>query len=137
MGQTTDQIESHIEKTRHDLGANLEELEKKVKDVTDWRYHFRNHPMSLMGAAFGGGILLATMLGGKRRPQPYTASKPPSAAPVKQRAGETWDQIKDALLGVAATRVTDFVGELVPGFTDEFRGRVKREPASPPPPYLT
>ena len=41
MGETTDQIEAHIEQTRENLGANLEELEQKVRSVADWRQHFR------------------------------------------------------------------------------------------------
>jgi hypothetical protein len=132
VGQTTDQIESHIEKTRDDLGANLHELEQKVKEVTDWRYHFRNHPMTLIGAAFGGGILLATMVSRTRN----TTNAVPASAPVRHRATETWDVIKDALVGVAAARVTDFVGELVPGFADEYASRVRRNPPSPAPPFL-
>ena len=42
MGQTTHQIEAHIENTREDLGSDLHELERKVKDVTDWKQHFQN-----------------------------------------------------------------------------------------------
>ena len=61
MGQTTRQIEAHIEDTREDLGANLNELEQKVKSVTDWKQQFRSNPMTMLGVAFGGGILLATM----------------------------------------------------------------------------
>jgi hypothetical protein len=121
VGDTTNQIESPIEKTREDLGANPYELERKVGEITDWRYHFRKHPMSLLGAAFGGGILLATMVtprGNGSAAGPMFAT----ASPHRHKVVETWDRIKDALLGVAATRVTDFVGELVPGFEQEFRG---------------
>ena len=67
MVQTTNQIENQIEKTRDDLHANLHELEDKVNQITDWRYHFQNHPMALVGVAFGGGVLLATILGGTKR----------------------------------------------------------------------
>jgi len=63
MDQTTDQIEAHIETTRENLGANLQELEQKVKSVTDWRRQFRENPMRMLGVAFGGGILLAFLLG--------------------------------------------------------------------------
>jgi len=63
MDQTTDQIEAHIETTRENLGANLQELEHKVKSVTDWRRQFRENPMRMLGVAFGGGILLAFLLG--------------------------------------------------------------------------
>jgi ElaB/YqjD/DUF883 family membrane-anchored ribosome-binding protein len=66
VDQTTDQIEAHIENTRDELGANLQELEQKVKSVADWRRQFRNNPMMMLGAAFAGGILLASLLGGRR-----------------------------------------------------------------------
>ena len=63
MGQTTNQIESHIERTRDDLGANLHELEQKVKEVADWRHHFRNHPMTLIGAnSFTGSYPARAMM---------------------------------------------------------------------------
>ena len=121
MDKTTNQIESDIERKRDELGANLNELEHKVKQIGDWRHHFDNHPMTLIGAAFGGGMVLATMLGRSRRDTPtYSATSPRS-----QKALDTWDHIKDALIGVAATRVTDFVGELVPGFAEEFRTRTR------------
>ena len=40
MGKRSDQITKQIEETRGELGANLQELEHKVKDVTDWRSQF-------------------------------------------------------------------------------------------------
>lgn len=67
MGQTADQIETHIERTRDNLGSNITELEQKVKSATDWKHYFRNNPMTMMGVAFGGGVLLAVMLGNGRR----------------------------------------------------------------------
>ena len=38
----------------------------------------------------------------------------------KQKAFETWDNIKGALIGVAATRFQSFLGEMVPGFHEQF-----------------
>jgi hypothetical protein len=122
MGQTTNQIENHLGQARENLGANFRELERKVSDITDWRYHFRSHPVTLIGVAFGGGILLATMLGRKRTLPPGELSSV-AVSPYKQKAAETWDHITDALIGMAATRVTDFVGEVVPGFKEELTRR--------------
>jgi hypothetical protein len=127
MGQTTHQIEAHIEGTRKDLGSNLHELERKVKSVTDWKQHFQSNPMTMLGVAFGGGILLATMLGGRknRRGEPSFSSHAEPHAETEQqkhKALETWDNIKGALIGVAATRFKDFVGEIVPGFQEQFHG---------------
>ena len=64
MGQATSQIEAHIEETRTDLGSNLQELEQKVKSVTDWKQHFQKNPMTAIGRGLWRGRLLATMLGG-------------------------------------------------------------------------
>jgi hypothetical protein len=130
MGQTTHQIEAHIDSARENLGSNLNELERKVKSVTDWKQHFQTSPMTMLGLAFGGGILLATALGGRNRrgrgardfsreatgPQPHSGTDH-----QKFKALETWDNIKGALIGVAATRFKDFVGEVIPGFEEQFR----------------
>jgi hypothetical protein len=63
MGQTTDQIATDIDQTREDLRSNLEELETKVKSITDWRGHFRKHPAPMVVAALVGGALLSVMIG--------------------------------------------------------------------------
>jgi hypothetical protein len=63
MGEEPDQIERHIDATRGQLGENLAELERKVKNATDWRLHFHRNPFPMMGAAFAGGLLLALMMG--------------------------------------------------------------------------
>ncbi|HET9863912.1 MAG TPA: DUF3618 domain-containing protein [Steroidobacteraceae bacterium] len=63
MGETTDQIEADIAQRRHDLKANLEELETRVKEAADWRSQFRRHPGVMIAAAMAGGMLLAALLG--------------------------------------------------------------------------
>jgi len=139
MGQATSQIEAHIEDSRADLGSNLRELEQKVKSFTDWEHHFQKNPMTLLGVALGGGILLAAMLGGRKRGRGTTSfSRLPANrrhAGTGHRSMETWDNIKGALIGVAATRFKDFVGEIVPGFHEEFRqAKGKAEPHNGPSP---
>jgi hypothetical protein len=126
MGETTNQIESYIDTKREDLGSNLAELEDKVKSITDWREQFRSNPMTMVGVAFGGGVLLASMLGGKSRHRSGRHSSDtaiPHSGMDQQtnQALKTWDNIKGALIGVAATRFKDFVGEVVPGFREQFR----------------
>ena len=140
MGQTTHQIKGHIEDTREDLGSNLQELEKKVKSVTDWKQHFQTNPMTMLGVAFGGGILLATMLGGRKNRRGERSSSQASGAEPhagtdhqKHKALETWDNIKGALIGVAATRFKDFIGEAVPGFHEQFQRTEEKAKAMQPP----
>jgi hypothetical protein len=98
-----------------------------VKAVTDWRQQFQRSPMTAVAVAFGGGVVLASMLGGKSRRSARGAASVGSHAPhagtdhQTHKALETWDNIKGALIGVAASRIKDFVGEIVPGFQEQLR----------------
>jgi hypothetical protein len=63
----TDQIEAHIERTRQDLGANLQALEQKIKSATDWRTVLRGKPLIVLGVAALGGVLVVWRLRQRRR----------------------------------------------------------------------
>ena len=63
MGESSDQIATHIDQTREDLRFNLEELETRMKAVTDWRGHFRRHPGPMVIAALSAGVLLSAFIG--------------------------------------------------------------------------
>lgn len=66
MGEKSDQIAHEIEQRRAILKTDLQELERRVETLADWREQFRKRPFTLMGLAFGGGLLLAGMFPGKR-----------------------------------------------------------------------
>jgi hypothetical protein len=123
MGQTTDQIENQIENKREDLKSNLQELETRVKTATDWRHYFAEHTGTMIAAAFGGGVLLATMLGGRSNRASLTqvgSSEParPWTRGTKHEVLENLDSIKSALVGAATTKFKGILGEVVPGFTE-------------------
>lgn len=69
MAQESDQIKEHIDQKRAEVTRDLHELEHHVKDqvrqVADWRTHYRNYTGAFLGAAFGGVA---------RPPQPGIAS---------------------------------------------------------------
>jgi hypothetical protein len=147
MGETSDQIEKHIEEQRNELGENISELQEKVKSTVDWRAQFQHRPMTMMGIAFGGGMLLSTLIGGRSRSNssssafddswyrntnrestPGTFASTPGGSSFdtagtreKSKVNETWDNIKGALLGVAATKFRGYVEQLVPGFEEHYR----------------
>jgi hypothetical protein len=149
MGEKSNQITRDIEEQRAQLGSNLEELEGKVKDIADWRQQFQNSPLTMMGLALGGGILLSSVLGGRRSRTYYaprrdagrqwrdetsfgreeTGFRESDKATHNQlrRASATWDTIKGALIGVAAGSVKNLLTEAVPGFTEEFHKVQARE----------
>ena len=119
-----EQIEAHIENTRDHLGSNLQELERRVESAADWKHHFRTRPVTLLTAAFAGGVLLAAVLGGdklKGEPSGDHVRVRPAFGPERDKVAEAWDNIKAALLGVATTRLTSYVAELVPGFDEQYR----------------
>jgi hypothetical protein len=147
VDERPDEIEDHIKSTQRELGSNLQELENKVKDATDWRVQFERHPMALLGAAFTGGILLSAGLGGRRRRGAddlgsYVRApslSTPSSRPVPERKSapsELWNSIKGALVAAAGTQMSAVLGELVPGFRD-YQGTAARPVGStersPPP----
>lgn len=140
MGENPNQIEREIRQERSDLDRNLRELEDKTRALADWREHHRNHPGLFLGLAFGAGMALglATVPQMKRVGRSSTwAERDTSHDPLHQvgamgsgssgtralarrQVSETWHDIADTLLRVASARAVEFVGELVPGFRDQF-----------------
>jgi hypothetical protein len=151
MGDRTNEIERHIEEQRHALSENVSELREKVKSAVDWRAQFEERPLAMMGLAFGGGMLLAALLpgisrsNGKRHSRtlqrisdnegnfsPVSSSynpeilRPAKKSEAWQKASETLNGVKGALLAVAATKVSHYLEELVPGFNEQYRKSERR-----------
>jgi hypothetical protein len=133
MGETTDQIENHIETKREDLHSNLKELENRVKSATDWRQYFQKHTGTMVAAAFGGGVVVSAMLGKRRGagPSPLASSNARPRGKGTHEVLETWDTIKTALVGVAASKFKGMLGEVVPGFSEHL-AKSKPEGTSKP-----
>ena len=136
MDETANEIEAHIDRTRERLGSNLRELEDKVDAATDWREHFRERPHLFLGAAFIGGVLVATALatrptardradGGVRRAVGRNGSS-------HAQALDLWNNVQGALIGVASARLKEYIGELVPGFDEHYRRAEQRAAAVDP-----
>lgn len=71
MGQTSDDIRSDLERARAHLGANLNELQYRIKSELDWRVQFRRHTWAFLSAAFGFALLIGLAIsGGSRRQAP-------------------------------------------------------------------
>jgi len=128
MGEKSNQIEQQIENERGQLGQNLNELQSKVQEATDWRAQFQKRPMLMMGVAVGGGLLLAAVTGGRKsRPRRYSAEAGGYGSQEhrrgtelqKNKALETFDNIKGAVIAVAANTFQDFLGQLLPGFKEQ------------------
>ena len=128
MDEAAHKIEAHIDRTRERLGSNLRELEDKVEAATDWREQFRARPHLFLGGAIAGGALLAAVLRPKSSPhvldsssESHLASFSRNGVDAQQKVLELWGNVKGALMGVAAMRVTEYISELIPGFDEHYQ----------------
>jgi hypothetical protein len=129
MGEKSNQIERQIARERGQLGRNLNELQSRVEEATDWRLQFQKRPMLMMGVALGGGLLLAAVTGrrsGSRHHYPEHREDSGrehrrGTELQKNKALETFDTIKGAMIGVAANTFKDLLGQLIPGFHEQFQ----------------
>jgi hypothetical protein len=135
VGETPDQIETHIRETRQDLSANLNELEQKVKSVTDWRQQYQKSPGTFLAVALGGGLLLAMMTRRPRLPLPQAAAIAPPPrrdAAVRSKVPTQFDHtisdIKSALIGVVSSQAKTVLSKLVPGFEEHLAASAKNPP---------
>jgi ElaB/YqjD/DUF883 family membrane-anchored ribosome-binding protein len=66
MAETTEQIRIRIEQTRDRLGEDLNALEYRVKQETDWRFYYSRNPWAFVGAAYGLALLAGIAFGSRR-----------------------------------------------------------------------
>ena len=131
MAERPDQIARHIESARSELGSNLHELEAKVRQEADWKTHFERNPMTLMGLAFGGGVLLASVIGGSSRraviaPLDSQNGRPSGGILRTTQVADSWDTLKGALIGLAGAKVRNVLDEVLPGFSEQY-DKMERE----------
>ena len=137
MAETVHEIAAHIDRTRERLGSNLKELERRVESATDWREQFRARPFVGLGLACAGGALMAALLyarAPRRPPRPSEAPVEPLARrgiDARGQARELWDDVKEALLGVAGATLKEQIGALLPGFDEHVRRAEQRRRSAP------
>ena len=152
MDEKSDQIVDHIENQKNQLGRNLDELESRVSETMDWRAQFNRHPTAMMGAALGGGLLLGALIkgatssssrsSGYRSPwgeasSSYSASSTPAIKRTtpgmslqRQRASETFENIKGALIGYGISQLKGFLLGALPGFERHYNETAQRNSPS-------
>ena len=125
-------IEQTIHTERRNLDRNLTELEQQVRSMTDWRTHYRNHTLAAVGVAAGAGVVVAMLTArssgsteSPRAPRERSGGAMSAFARLdprgraSSRLGGTWDDILDALVGVASSAAIRFVSQHVSGFEEE------------------
>lgn len=149
MGEDTNQIERDIRGTRADLDRDLDRLSDKARELVSWRSQYENNSRVFLGAAFGAGLVLGLaalrssqngevesddefgVMGGETyasMPLVSSADKDRANgngtfARAKHEFGEAWGAIADGLVRTAAAKAVQFLGERVPGFSEQIEGR--------------
>jgi hypothetical protein len=126
MGENPAQIEREIELRRERLGRNINDLQHRVGEMTDWRKQYEKRPWAFLGAAFGAGVAIALLIpdgNGRRRgwSEPGTEGRVVRSSVVGNRVVQAWEDIKGALMGVAVAKFTEVLSEAIPGFDREYR----------------
>lgn len=125
MTTITGRLRRQIAAEQHAIGEHLHELETRVRDVGDWRVQVDRRPLVVLGLAFGGGVALSALVGKRRRRRRQNAAAPladgAERAPAEPSASsEAWRRFKGALLATVAVQAAEVIGEVLPGFRDEF-----------------
>jgi hypothetical protein len=92
---------------------SVPEVKENVRRSVDWRSHVEERPLTMVGIAFGGGVLLSTLLGAGARSKPQR--------PSSDDRPSRWGILRAALIAVAAAELNVFLEELFPGFEEEYR----------------
>jgi hypothetical protein len=114
MGQTTGQIERHIYDKRQDLDDNIHELQQQVRSAVDWRTQVQERPLTMMGLAFGVGVVAALLAGWRSSSYRW---------PAKRRIREQWEAILGAIGASVLAEAQDFAQQLIPRFGQEYAKR--------------
>jgi hypothetical protein len=116
MGERPEQMRDHLEATRYELGRNIGQLEDKVKRTFNWRSQFAERPLVSVGVAFGAGVLISSLIAPRS-----SAHRSLSDGPVAKKVSKEWENIKGAIVGVAATKFRSFLGDAIPGFEEHYK----------------
>ena len=134
MDQETDRIKQHIDNERDRLGEDLQEIENRMKNATDWKAWFAGHSGFMLGTVVAWWFHLVTGRRASplrrtpaeimspdsgREKRPFLGSIGSISSPM-HRISETLDNTFEALVGVVSGKFQDFIADTVPGFREQY-----------------
>jgi hypothetical protein len=109
MAETSHEIRRQIEDTRARIGGTIAALEHKI----DPHRIVDEHPLTIVGVAFGAGLLLSTSGASGRAARGVKAQVKEGAHRINDSAGTALDGILDAVIGAATATITTKMSELL------------------------
>ena len=111
----TKRLKREIALEKAALSENLETLEERARELTNWRRQVRKRPLEAVGVALATGVVLA-VVAGRRRPgvrrRPDTGEDGGSPSLL---AHPIIDRLVAALAVVAAEKALEMLSEMMPG----------------------
>jgi uncharacterized protein DUF3618 len=109
MAETSRELRAQIAETRARIGDTIVALERRV----DPRRVIDEHPLTLVGVAFGTGFLLSTTGATSRAVSEVRTQVREGAGHINSGAGEAFDRILNAVVGGATATLTSKANELL------------------------
>lgn len=109
MAETSHEIRRQIDDTRARLGSTIAAIERKI----DPHRIVDEHPLTLVGVAFGTGVLLATTGATGRAVHEVRDQVKHGATKINSSAGNALDGVINAIMGAATMAITDKLSELL------------------------
>jgi len=131
MDENPEQLQRTIAAKHEELNRNLDALDTKAKELTDWRAQFEQRPLVVLGAAFAGGVVVAALLGGGRSRRSNAAEYRPAHQPMSTSHPEdgTWHRMRGALGVVAAGAAMELLNNALPGLKERLIDPVREQMA--------
>lgn len=109
MAETSNEIRRQIEDTRARIGSTIAALEQKV----DPHRVIDEHPLTLVGVAFGAGLLMATTGATGRAVSEVKEHVREGAGRINNNAGSALDGVLNAVIGAATATITSKMTEVL------------------------
>lgn len=117
MSDEITRIQSELEDAKATLNENLATLERKARDLTDWRLQVTQHPMGAVGLGMLSGVAAALILNGRRTRYVAPSTFPDGTVAVPAASlldNPVVSRVMDALVAVAAAKAATMLDGLLP-----------------------
>ena len=133
MDDKTNEIKQRIDAEREKLGRNFDEIEDRVREVTDLRGFFNRNTGVILGSAVAGGFLLSMALSKPASARSASAARRAVGSPLDpprpprppsrhvKQISETFDNIIEGLIAVGAGKLVGAITKAFPDFEAEYR----------------
>lgn len=118
MAETSEQIRRELARTRARVGGTIAALERKVNP----RHVVDDHPIILVGAAFGAGVLLGATGSVSKAAEGVRAQLETGAQHAGVRASSAFDGLLHSVIQAATAAVTAKITDALQGTTSRADG---------------